>query len=70
MVLSAMAGKKICREKDILRLRPRTVGEIDKPMHRLNVTGDARLPFTTRARILVDTAAALNPKDEKVSLAG
>ena len=29
------------------------------------MTGDARLPFTTRARILVDTAAALNPKDEK-----
>ena len=23
------------------------------------------MPFTTRARILVDTAAALNPKDEK-----
>ena len=31
----------------------------------MNVTGDTRFPFTTRARILVDTAAALNPKDEK-----
>jgi len=29
------------------------------------VTGVARLPFTRRARILVDTAAVLNPKDEK-----
>lgn len=58
-------AKKYGREADIIRLRPRLVGESDKPTHRLNVTGDARLPFTTRARILVDTAAALNPKDEK-----
>jgi len=58
-------AKKYGREADIIHLRPRLVGEIDKPVHRLNVTGDARLPFTTRARILVDTAAALNPKDEK-----
>lgn len=58
-------AKKYGRENDIIRLRPRLVGEADKPVHRLNVTGDPRLPFTTRARILVDTAAALNPKDEK-----
>lgn len=58
-------AKKYGREKDIIRLRPRLVGETGKPLHRLNVTGDARFPFTTRARILVDTAAALNPKDEK-----
>lgn len=58
-------AKKYGRENDIIRLRPRLVGEAGKPIHRLNVTGDARLPFTTRARILVDTAAALNPKDEK-----
>ena len=58
-------AKKYGREKDIIRLRPRMVGESEKSPHRLNVTGDARLPFTTRARILVDTAAALNPKDEK-----
>ncbi len=58
-------AKKYGREKDIVRLRPRLVGEPEKPVHRLNVTGDTRLPFTTRARILVDTAAALNPKDEK-----
>jgi hypothetical protein len=58
-------AKKYGRTRDIIRLRPRLVGEsIDQP-NRLNVTGDARLPFTTRARILVDTAAALNPKDEK-----
>ena len=58
-------AKKHGRTGDIIRLRPRLVGEsIDQP-NRLNVTGDARLPFTTRARILVDTAAALNPKDEK-----
>ena len=58
-------AKKYGRTHDIIRLRPRLVGEsIDQPQ-RLNVTGDARLPFTTRARILVDTAAALNPKDEK-----
>lgn len=58
-------ARKYGREHDIIRLRPRLVGETQKPLHRLNVTGDARLPFTTRARILVDTAAALNPKDEK-----
>lgn len=58
-------AKKHGREHDIIRLRPRLVGETEKPKHRLNVTGDARLPFTTRARILVDTAAALNPKDER-----
>jgi hypothetical protein len=58
-------AKKYGRQNDIIHLRPRLVGENDKPIHRLNVTGDARLPFTTRARILVDTAAALNPKDEK-----
>lgn len=58
-------AKKYGRENDIIRLRPRLIGEIEKPLQRLNVTGDARLPFTTRARILVDTAAALNPKDEK-----
>jgi hypothetical protein len=58
-------AKKHGRTQDIIRLRPRLVGETGKPLHRLNVTGDARLPFTTRARILVDTAAALNPKDEK-----
>ncbi len=58
-------AKKYGREKDIIRLRPRLVGESEQSAHRLNVTGDARLPFTTRARILVDTAAALNPKDEK-----
>jgi hypothetical protein len=58
-------AKKYGRENDIIRLRPRLVGETGTPLHRLNVTGDARFPFTTRARILVDTAAALNPKDEK-----
>jgi hypothetical protein len=58
-------ARKCGREKDIIRLRPRLVGEPEKSPHRLNVTGDVRLPFTTRARILVDTAAALNPKDEK-----
>lgn len=58
-------AKKHGRERDLIRLRPRLVGEREKPLHRLNVTGDERLPFTTRARILVDTAAALNPKDEK-----
>lgn len=58
-------AKKYGREADIIHLRPRLVGESEKPLQRLNVTGDARLPFTTRARILVDTAAALNPKDEK-----
>jgi len=58
-------AKKYRRQNDIIRLRPRLIGERDKPVHRLNVTGDAQLPFTTRARILVDTAAALNPKDEK-----
>jgi hypothetical protein len=58
-------AKKYGRQNDIIHLRPRLVGEDAKPIHRLNVTGDVRLPFTTRARILVDTAAALNPKDEK-----
>jgi hypothetical protein len=58
-------AKKYGRERDLIRLRPRTVGDKEPPAHRLNVTGDARFPFTTRARILVDTAAALNPKDER-----
>ncbi len=58
-------AKKYGRTGDLIRLRPRLVGEDRLPSHRLNVTGDASLPFTTRARILVDTAAALNPKDEK-----
>ena len=58
-------AKKYGREKDIIRLRPRLAGETETPIQRLNVTGDARFPFTTRARMLVDTAAALNPKDEK-----
>ncbi len=59
-------AKKYGRSQDLIRLRPRTVGDIPgQPLPRLNVTGDGRLPFTTRARILVDTAAALNPKDEK-----
>lgn len=58
-------AKKYGRTQDIVRLRPRLAGETEEPRHRLNVTGDARLPFTTRARMLVDTAAALNPKDEK-----
>lgn len=58
-------ARKYGREKDIIRLRPRLIGETDAPLYRLNVTGDARFPFTTRARMLVDTAAALNPKDEK-----
>ena len=54
------------READLIRLRPRLPSEpATECDHRLNVTGDARFPFTTRARILVDTAAALNPKDEK-----
>jgi len=62
--LQRMAAK-YGRSQDIIHLRPRLVGEATKPIYRLNVTGDIRLPFTTRARILVDTAAALNPKDEK-----
>jgi len=58
-------AKKHGREADIIHLRPRLLGESEKPKHRLNVVGDERLPYTTRARLLVDTAAALNPKDEK-----
>lgn len=59
-------AKKYGREKDIIRLRPRSSDDQPgDPLPRLNVTGDTRLPFTTRARILVDTAAALNPKDER-----
>ncbi len=59
-------AKKYGREHDLIRLRPRISGDpSDAVLNRLNVTGDARLPFTTRARILVDTAAALNPKDER-----
>lgn len=59
-------ARKHGRERDLVRLRPRTSDELAGPSaHRLNVTGDTRLPFTTRARILVDTAAALNPKDER-----
>ena len=64
-VLERLA-RKHGREGDLIRLRPRTLDDgPESANHRLNVTGDVRLPFTTRARILVDTAAALNPKDEK-----
>ena len=59
-------AKKCGREGDIIRLRPRAHGDLaTQPLARLNVTGDMRFPFTTRARVLVDTAAALNPKDER-----
>lgn len=59
-------AKKYGRQADIIRLRPRAVDDpAGQPLARLNVTGDTRFPFTTRARILVDTAAALNPKDER-----
>jgi hypothetical protein len=59
-------AKKYRRQADIIRLRPRAVDDPPgMPLHRLNVTGDTRFPYTTRARVLVDTAAALNPKDER-----
>src|SRR5690606_13489821 len=59
-------AKKYGRQHDIIRLRPRAADDpAGTPLERLNVTGDSRFPFTTRARILVDTAAALNPKDER-----
>ncbi len=59
-------AKKYGRSHDIIRLRPRASDDLaGTPLPRLNVTGDTRFPFTTRARLLVDTAAALNPKDEK-----
>jgi hypothetical protein len=59
-------AKKYGREADVIRLRPRDPGDpVESSMGRLNVTGDTRFPFSTRARILVDTAAALNPKDER-----
>ncbi len=59
-------GKKYGRSQDLVRLRPRTADDpAGHPVARFNLTGDSRLPFTTRARLLVDTAAALNPKDEK-----
>ena len=59
-------ARKYGREQDLIHLRPRLRDErVDAVVHRLNVTGDDRFPFTTRARILVDTAAALNPKDER-----
>jgi hypothetical protein len=59
-------AKKYGRSQDLIRLRPRTSDDAPgQPLPRFNVTGDGRLPFTTRARLLVDTAAALNPKDEK-----
>lgn len=59
-------AKKYGRQADVIRLRPRAVDDpTGMSLHRLNVTGDTRFPYTTRARILVDTAAALNPKDER-----
>jgi hypothetical protein len=59
-------AKKYGRQADVIRLRPRAVDDpAGMPLQRLNVTGDTRFPYTTRARILVDTAAALNPKDER-----
>ncbi len=59
-------AKKYGRQADVIRLRPRAVDDpAGTPLPRLNVTGDTRFPFTTRARVLVDTAAALNPKDER-----
>jgi len=59
-------ARKYGRSHDLIRLRPRASDDDPgMPLPRLNLTGDVRFPFTTRARILVDTAAALNPKDER-----
>ena len=58
-------AKRCGREADLIHLRPRQIGETGRFPHRLNVTGDPSLPYTSRARLLVDTASALNPKDEK-----
>lgn len=58
-------ARKHNRTRNLIHLAVRGAACSRKPKHRLNVTGDTRFPFTTRARLLVDTAAALNPKDEK-----
>lgn len=58
-------AKKCGREADLIHLRPRRLGETGPVLHRLNVTGDPSLPYTARARMLVDTASAMNAKDEK-----
>jgi hypothetical protein len=58
-------AKKCGREADLIHLRPRQIGETGRFPHRFNVVGDPSLPYTSRARMLVDTASALNPKDEK-----
>jgi hypothetical protein len=44
-------AKKYGREKDIVRLRPRLVCESERSIHRLNVTGDARLIDCTGCRL-------------------
>ena len=62
--LEALA-QRCGRQGDLIHLRPRQIGETCRFAHRLNVAGDPSLPFTSRARMLVDTASALNPKDEK-----
>ncbi|HNW08625.1 MAG TPA: hypothetical protein PKZ55_01240 [Verrucomicrobiota bacterium] len=64
--LTAMA-KHYGREGDLIQLRIRSGSEDAQwtPQHRFNLTGDRRIPFTTYAKFVVDTATSLGQGGDK-----
>jgi hypothetical protein len=64
--LSAMA-RHYGREQHLIHLRIRTddKGEELSPPHRFNLTGDRRIPFSTYAKFVVDTATSLGQGGDK-----
>jgi hypothetical protein len=64
--LAAMA-RHYGREQDLIHLQVRT-NDADgqwTPPHRYNLTGDRRIPFTTYAKFIVDTATSLGQGGDK-----
>jgi len=62
--LSAMA-KEYQRETDLIHLQIRADGHSDESLHRFNLMGDRRIPYTTYAKFVVDTATSLGQSGDK-----
>jgi hypothetical protein len=62
--LSAMA-REYQRETDLIHLQIGADGRSDESLHRFNLTGDRRIPFTTYAKFVVDTATSLGQSGDK-----
>ncbi len=64
--LSAMA-RHYDREQDLIHLQIRADdnGDQCQPPHRVNLTGDRSIPFTTYAKFVVDTATSLGQGGDK-----